>query len=118
MMQEILIARPEIALDDFLPIFVSSSSILLFGLLYVTVFTLVKMGYLRRLFMPLGYIFWGVQIYSTYLMTDRMQCEPFTQKVMMMTMVAYLILPHLFYYLYTGSLTRYEETHEGGHENV
>jgi len=117
-MQEILIIRPEIALDDFLPIFLSSTFVLLFGLLYVAVFTLVKMGYLSRLYMPLAYAFWLVQIYSTYFMTSRMHSEPFTQKVMMLAMVAYLILPHLFYYLYAGSLEKYENINEGGHENV
>ena len=117
-MQEILIIRPEIALDDFLPIFISSTFVLLFGLFYVAVYTLVKMGYLSRLYMPLAYIFWLTQIYSTYFMTSRMHSEPFTQKVMMVAMVAYLILPHLFYYLYTSSLDKYENTNEGGHENV
>ncbi len=117
-MQEILIVRPEIAVGDFLPIFLSSTFVLLFGLFYVAIFTLVKMGYLGRLYMPLAYAFWVAQIYSTYFMTDRMHSEPFTQKVMMVTMVGYLILPHLFYYLYTGSIDKYEKSNEGGHENV
>ncbi len=118
-MQDILIVRPEIALGDFLPIFVSSTFVILFGLFYVAIFTLVKMGYLGRLYMPLAYLFWLVQIYSTYFMTDRMHSEPFTQKVMMVAMVGYLILPHLYYYLYTGSLEKYEdESIKGGERDV
>ncbi len=117
-MLEPLIIRPEIAVGDFLPIFLSASFILLFGLFYVAIFTLVKMGYLGRLFMPVAYLFWVAQIYSTYFMTDRMHSEPFTQKAMMIAMVGYLILPHLFYYLYTGSVQKYENSNEGGRENV
>ena len=117
-MREVLIVRPEIALQDFLPIFLSSSFVLLFGLFYVAIFTLVKMGYLSRLFMPLAYAFWVLQIYSTYFMTDRMHSEPFTQKVMLIAMLAYLILPHLFYYLYTGSIKKYEMENEGGDRHV
>ncbi len=33
-MEPILIVRPEIALDDFLPIFLASSAVLLFGLFF------------------------------------------------------------------------------------
>jgi hypothetical protein len=113
-MSEILIIRPEIATGDFLGIFLSASFILLFGLFYVAIFTLVKMGYLSRLYMPLAYAFWALQIYSTYFMTTRMHSEPFTQKVMMIAMVGYLILPHLFYYLYNMSVDRYENSNEGG----
>jgi len=72
------------------------------------------MGYLSRLYMPLAYAFWALQIYSTYFMTTHMHSEPFTQKVMMMAMVGYLILPHLFYYLYSMSVERYENSNEGG----
>jgi len=111
-MSEVLIVRPEIALGDFLPIFISASLILLFGLFYVAIFTLVKMGYLRRLFMPLGYLFWLLQVYSTYIMTDKMHSQPFTQKVMIIAMVGYLLLPHLYYYLYSMSVNKYENQNE------
>jgi len=47
-MEPILISRPEIALDDFLPIFLSSSFVLLFGLFYVAIYTLVKMERLKK----------------------------------------------------------------------
>ena len=51
-MEPILIIRPEIALDDFLPIFLSSSFVLLFGLFYVAIYTLVKMERLKKIYMP------------------------------------------------------------------
>jgi len=117
-MQEVFIFRPEIALDDFLPIFLSSTFIILFGLLYVVVFTLVKMRYLSDKLMFLAYIFWAIQIYSTYLMTDLLHSNPFTKKAMMVAMVAYLILPHLFYYLYTESIKKYEHINKGGDKDV
>ncbi len=108
-MSDIFINRPEIATGDFLGIFVSASLILLFGLFYVAIFTLVKMGYLRRLYMPLGYLFWGLQTYATYYMTAHMHSSSFTTKVMIVAMFGYLILPHLYYYLYTMSVKKYEK---------
>ncbi len=48
MLGEVVRNRPEIALDDFLPIFLSSSLVLVFGALFVGIYTLVKMGYLKK----------------------------------------------------------------------
>jgi len=56
-----MIIRPEIALDDFLPIFLSSSFVLLFGLFYVAVYALVKMEVIKSVYMPAAYLFWVAQ---------------------------------------------------------
>ena len=58
MLGEVVRNRPEIALDDFLPIFLSSSLVLVFGALFVGIYTLVKMGYLKKFYMTIAYIFW------------------------------------------------------------
>lgn len=108
-MEPILIIRPEIALDDFLPIFLTSSFVLLFGLFYVAIYTLVKMGKLKSIYMPFAYIFWALQTYCMYYFVDKIQSEAFTMKAMMVVMVAYLILPHLYYYLNLRSEERYEQ---------
>ena len=108
-MEPVLIIRPEIALDDFLPIFLTSSSVLLFGLFYVAIYTLVKMGKLKNIYMPFAYIFWALQTYCMYYFVDKIQSEPFTMKAMMVVMVAYLILPHLYYHLNLRSEERYEQ---------
>ena len=57
MLGEVVRNRPEIALDDFLPIFLSSSLVLVFGALFVGIYTLVKMGYLKKFYMPFAYLF-------------------------------------------------------------
>ena len=43
-MEELLIIRPEIAPDMFLPIFIISTLVLVFGVGYAAVITLAKMG--------------------------------------------------------------------------
>jgi hypothetical protein len=108
-MEPVLIIRPEIALNDFLPIFLSSSFVLLFGLFYVAIYTLVKMEKLKKFYMPFAYIFWALQTYCMYFFVDKIQSNAFTMKAMMVVMVAYLILPHLYYYLNIRSEERYEQ---------
>ena len=108
-MEPILIIRPEIALDDFLAIFLSSSFVLLFGLFYVAIYTLVKMERLKKVYMPFAYIFWALQTYCMYFVADKIQSNDFTIKALMVTMVCYLILPHLYYYLNIRSEQRYEQ---------
>lgn len=111
-MVEPTIIRPEIALNDFLPIFLSASFVLLFGLFFVAIYTLVKMRLIREYFMPFAYLFWGLQTYSMYFMAVKIQSEPFTVKVLMATMVAYLTLPHLYYYLNQKVDEKYETNEE------
>ena len=100
--------RPEIALDQFLPIFVESSLVLIFGVAYAALITLSKMGFFSKKWMPLGYLFWALQTYCLYDVSVMIQSNDFTTKVLMVTMVAYLFIPHLYFYLITEADKRYD----------
>ena len=100
---------PEIPLDQFLPIFLSSAAVLIFGLFYVAIYTLVKMGYLKDIYMPFAYIFWCLQTYCLYYVITALGSDHTTVKVLVMAMVGYLILPHLWYYLSQRGEERYEQ---------
>ncbi|MCF6173206.1 MAG: hypothetical protein L3J44_05420 [Campylobacteraceae bacterium] len=108
-MPEPLYVRPVIEVKDFLSIFVSASLILIFGAFYAGIVTLVKMEKLKKIYMFLAYFFWILQIYCTYFLTMKIHSQPFTVKAMMITMVAYLMVPHIYYYLITKSEERYEK---------
>jgi hypothetical protein len=114
---EILITRPEIAVEMFLPIFVVSTLVLLFGVGYAGIITLAKMGYLSKRWTSLGYLFWALQTYCLYKLSIMIQSEPFTTKVLMVTMVAYLFIPHLYFRLIEDTDRRYEESCKGNQEN-
>ena len=103
-----LIVRPEIAPDMFLPIFTISTLVLVFGVAYAATITLAKMGYFSKKWMNLGYLFWALQTYSLYLLSVWIQSEPFTSKVLMVTMLAYLFIPHLYFRLIEDSDRRYD----------
>ena len=109
-MDPTVIIRPEIALDDFLPIFLSSSFVLLFGLFYVAIYALVKMGLIKSLYMPAAYLFWGAQTYSMYLLSVLLSNDPFTTKILILAMFGYLVLPHLYYHLNVQSEKRNERS--------
>ncbi len=104
-----LYVRPIIAVNDFLPIFLSAASILIFGLLYASIVTLVKMQKLKKIYMFLAYFFWILQVYCTYFLTEKIHSQPFTVKAMIIAMVAYLIVPYIYFYLITKSEERYEK---------
>lgn len=106
---ELLIVRPEIAVDQFLPIFVESTLVLVFGVGYAAIITLAKMGFFSKKWFPAGYLFWALQTYSLYDLSVLIQSNHFTTKVLMVTMVAYLFVPHLYFYLITEAEKRYEE---------
>ena len=108
MFSEVIRVRPEIALDDFLPIFLSSSFVLVFGVLFVGVYTLVKMKLIKGDLMPLAYLFWGLQAYCMYFMAVTIQVGPVLEKILMIAMLAYLTLPHLYYYLNQKADEKYE----------
>ncbi len=108
-MTEPLYVRPIIAVSDFLPVFLSASFILIFGLLYASIITLVKMQKLKKIYMFLAYFFWILQIYCTYFLTEKIHSQPFTVKAMMIAMIAYLMVPHVYFYLITKSEERYEK---------
>ncbi len=107
---EQLIVRPEIAIDQFLPIFVESTLVLVFGVAYAAVITLSKMGYFSKKWMPVGYLFWALQTYFLYDFAKLIQSNHFTMKVLMVTMLAYLFIPHLYYMLITSGEARYENS--------
>ena len=90
---------PVIAVDDFLPIFISSSLVLVFGAAYAIVFTFVKLGVLKNWMMSLAYLAWGLTAYCLWLMGSLIHVGEFTQKALMVTMVGYLLLPHAIYYM-------------------
>jgi len=109
---EALYTRPEIALDMFLPIFVVSTLVLVFGVGYAAIITLSKMGYFSKKWMIVGYLFWALQTYCLYDLSVMIQSELFTTKALMITMIAYLFIPHLYFKLIEDSEKRYEEIHK------
>jgi hypothetical protein len=109
-MTEPLINMPEIAVGDFLSIFISATMILVFGVFYAAIVTLVKMQKIKKINMIFAYLFWSLQLYSTYFLTVKIHSQPFTTKVMIVVMTAYLVVPHIYYYLISKSEERYENT--------
>jgi len=91
--------RPEIALDDFLPIFVSSALVLVFGGFYVGIYTAVKVSMLKKWAMPFAYMFWLLTAYCLYIMGSLMHVGEFTAKALVVAMIGYLLLPHAVYYM-------------------
>ena len=91
--------RPEIALDDFLTIFVSSALVLVFGGFYVGIYTAVKVKMLKGWTMPFAYLFWLLTAYCLYIMGSLMHVGEFTAKALVVAMVGYLLLPHAIYYM-------------------
>jgi hypothetical protein len=102
------VLRPEIAIDQFLPIFVESTLVLVFGVGYAAIITLSKMGFFSKKWMPIGYMFWALQTYFLYDFSVLIQSGHFTTKVLMVTMVAYLFIPHLYFYLIEEADKRYD----------
>jgi len=113
---ESMIIMPPIAPDQFLPIFIASTLVLVFGVGYAALITLAKMGFFSKKWMPLGYLFWALQTYSLYDLSVMIHSSHFTSKVMMVTMVAYLFIPHLYFYLISESDKRYEETDDSAEQ--
>ncbi|SHO80953.1 hypothetical protein MNB_SV-15-5 [hydrothermal vent metagenome] len=82
-----------------MPIFVSSSLVLVFGGLYVGIFTAVKVGLLKKWAMPFAYLFWIITSYCLYIMGSLMHVGDFTAKALVVAMIGYLLLPHAIYYM-------------------
>jgi hypothetical protein len=102
---------PEIAPDQFLPIFIIATLVLVFGVGYAAIITLAKMGYFSKKWMAVGYLFWGLQTLSLYELAVLIHSNHYTTKVLLVTMVAYLFVPHLYFYLVSESEKRYENDH-------
>ncbi|BDY13639.1 hypothetical protein [Hydrogenimonas cancrithermarum] len=110
---EPVIYMPQIASDQFLGIFVVATLVLVFGVGFAAAITLSKMGFISRRWQLVGYIFWILQAYSLYDLAVRIQSSPFTTKVLLVAMVAYLFAPHLYFYLIDESEKRYESANDG-----
>ena len=100
---------PEIAPDQFLPIFIVATLVLVFGVAYAAIITLAKMGFFSKKWMSFGYLFWGLQTFSLYELAILIHSNRYTTKVLLVTMVAYLFVPHLYFYLVSESEKRYEQ---------
>ena len=111
-MEQPVIVLHEIALDQFLPIFIESSLVLIFGVGYAAIITLSKMGYFSKKWMAVGYLFWALQTYFLYDFAVMIQSGPMTMKILMTTMVAYLFIPHLYFALISGADERYDPADE------
>jgi len=98
MVQEALIIQ-DIQIDDFFPIFISSSLVLVFGGFYVGIYTAVKTKLLKKWTMPIGYLFWLLTLYCLYLMGDLMHVNNFTAKALVVAAIGLLLLPHAVYYM-------------------
>jgi hypothetical protein len=98
-MVDMSLIRPEIAIDDFLPIFVSSALVLVFGGLYVGIYTAVKVKIIKGWVMPFAYLFWLLTSYCLYVMGSLMHVGEFTAKALVVAMIGYLLLPHAVYYM-------------------
>jgi hypothetical protein len=103
------IIRPEIAVGDFLPIFISATFVIVFGALYAASITLSKMGYFSKKWGFVGYSFWILQTYSLYYLAVKIQSNDFTIKVLIVTMIAYLFIPHLYFRFISDIENRYEK---------
>jgi hypothetical protein len=100
---------PELAPNEFLPIFIYATLVLIFGVGYAGAITLAKMKFISKKWMPLGYLLWGLQTFSLYKLAILIHSNHYTTKVLMITMIAYLFVPHLYFYLVSESEKRYED---------
>ena len=106
---ETLFIRPILAPNEFLPIFISATLVLVFGVLYAGSITLAKMEYLKKRWLYIGFSFWILQTLSLYDLAVRIHSNSFTIKVLIVTMIAYLFIPHLYFRLITDIDNRYEK---------
>jgi len=93
------VIRPEIALNDFLPIFVSSALVLVFGGIYVGIYTAVKVKLLKSWAMIVAYGFWGLTAYCLYVMGSLMHVGNFTAKALVVAAIGLFLLPFAVYYM-------------------
>jgi len=98
MIEEVVI-RQDIALDAFLPIFVSSALVLVFGGFYVGIYTAVKVNLLKSWTMLFAYLFWMLTAYCLYIMGSLMHVGEFTAKALVVAAIGLLLLPHAVYFM-------------------
>jgi len=100
---------PTLLPNEFLPIFISATLVLIFGVMYAGSITLSKMGYLSKKWWYIGFSFWIFQTLSLYDLAIRIHSNHFTIKVLFVTMLAYLFIPHLYFRFITDIDNRYEK---------
>ncbi len=110
------IVLPNLAPNEFLGIFVVATLVLVFGVGYAGLVTLAKMGYVKRAWQYVAYLFWLLQVYVLYDLSLRIHSSVFTQKILIVAMIAYLFAPHLYFYLVDQSAKRYESALENRKE--
>lgn len=98
MAQEIT-AVQDILIDDFLPIFIASALVLVFGGLYVAIYTAVQVQLIKRWYLGVGYVFWGLTAYCLYIMGSLMHVNELTAKALIVAAVGLLLLPGAVYYM-------------------
>jgi len=98
-MIEPTVVRVDIAVNDFLPIFVSSALVLVFGGFYVGIYTAVKVNLLKPWTMIVAYVFWMLTAYCLYLMGSLMHVDKFTAKALIVAAIGLFLLPYAVYYM-------------------
>lgn len=98
----------DIPVHDFLPIFVVSAMVILFGMMYAGFFTLVKLRLVKSYFLIAAYLSWLALVGCMYYLGELLRVEPYTQKVLIGAMVGYLIFPHIVYFLLEKVHKRFE----------
>jgi len=98
----------DIPSDDFLPIFIVSAMVILFGMAYAGFFTIVKLKLVKRYFMVFAYLSWAVLVGCMYYLGELLKVEPYTQKVLIGAMFGYLAFPHVVYFLLDKVHNRFE----------
>jgi len=109
---------PYLASGDFLGIFIVATLVLIFGVGFAAIITLSKMGFLVKKWQILGYAFWLMQVACLYDLSIRIHSNPFTIKVLIVSMIAYLFAPHLYFYLVQESERQYEQNSIKGKEEI
>ncbi len=98
----------DIPSNDFLPIFIVSAMVILFGMAYAGFFTVVKLKLVKRYFMVFAYLSWAILVGCIYYLGELLRVEPYTQKVLIGAMFGYLVFPHIVYFLLDKVHNRFE----------
>ncbi len=99
---------PDIPPEGFLPIFISATLVMIFGIIFVGLYTFAKLKTIHPYYQYLGYVFLFGCAYSLHTISALVGSGDFTQKAMMMVMVAYFILPHFIYFMMQETHEKYE----------
>ncbi len=103
------LVRPMIASSDFLGVFLAGAFVIIFGAFYAMTVTLVKLKKLQKGYIFLAFLFWGLQVYSMFYLGVKIHSKPFTFKAMMIVMIAYLMMPYIYFRIISKSEERYKD---------